>query len=225
MSKNVKVGWKIGISAVFGVFCIIAMVAGIVPTKNTSTSDAEKADKALVENCKGIIKYDWGKPVCVEDKGAEMEKAMKMIQVGKESEAEKILKTQIGAMIKEDNGDVTFRKIDVVTQIDKTIGVFVEFNASDNFSKGMIKGGIEITMYRIYKLLYTSPDFGDVVGQATVAAYFSMMDKYGNESEDVVYKTGLEKKTADKINWKNIDLPQQLAELWDVYLISPELSQ
>lgn len=76
--------------------------------------------------------------------------------------------------------------------------VHIDFNADDNFSKDWVKSGIEMKMTDIYKALYNGKH---KVVMIVISAFFPLVDKYGNESEDVVYKTRLDKDEADKINW------------------------
>jgi hypothetical protein len=85
------------------------------------------------------------------------------------------------------------RKIDVVKRPDGGYGVFVEYNA-DAFNKLLING----EMASIYIALYTSDKD---VQSASVSAYSPMIDKYGNSSDVLVYKSILDKATADKVNF------------------------
>ncbi|MBA7714134.1 hypothetical protein ES703_123150 [subsurface metagenome] len=90
------------------------------------------------------------------------------------------------------------RNIDVVQQVHGGWGVFVEYNAGDNLWNGLIKAGIEKKMSEIYIALYTSTYD---IRAASVSAYFPLIDKYGKQSDDVVYKSMLSKNEADKTNW------------------------
>ncbi|MDP8258814.1 MAG: hypothetical protein P9L90_05285 [Candidatus Aadella gelida] len=90
------------------------------------------------------------------------------------------------------------RKIDVVEQTNGGLGVFVEYNADDNLTTNLSKGGIESKMSEIYTALYTS---GKDIRTASVTAYFPLLDSYGNKKDGVVYKSVLNKTEADKVNW------------------------
>jgi len=90
------------------------------------------------------------------------------------------------------------RKIEVVKQVSDGWDVFTEFNANDNLTTNLQKKGIESKMAEIYIALYAS---NYDVRYASVNAYFPLTDKYGNKSSDVVYKSTLDKKEADKVNW------------------------
>ncbi len=114
------------------------------------------------------------------------------------------------------------RAVNVVQQVNGGWGVFTEFNPDDNLTQTLRKGGLESKMAEIYIALYTS---GKDVQTASVAAYFPLVDKYGNESDGVVYKTVLNRKEADKVNW-NADKATLrrtiLPGVWSATLVHPE---
>jgi len=91
------------------------------------------------------------------------------------------------------------RKIMVVKQIDGGWGVFTEYNAGDNLTSNLRIMGIKSKMSKIYAALYTS---GKDIRTASVAAWFPLQDKYGNQSDGGVYKSILDKTEADKVNWQ-----------------------
>ena len=113
--------------------------------------------------------------------------------------------------------------VDVVKQIDGGWGVFVEFNADDNLSANFTKKGIEKQMSDVYTALYTS---NKDVRTASAAAYLSLTDKYGNTSDQMVYKSILDKAVAGKVNWStdkaSLEL-QILPGLWSTTILSPAL--
>jgi hypothetical protein len=119
-------------------------------------------------------------------------------------------------------GKPRLRKVEVVKQAAGGWGVFAEFNGDDNLTARMRKGGIETKMAEVYVALYTS---GKDVQTASVAAYFPLVDKYGNESDGIVYKTTLNRKEADKVNWgaDNTTLRRSiLPGIWTATLVHPE---
>ncbi len=115
--------------------------------------------------------------------------------------------------------------VEVVKQIDGGWGVFVEYNADDNFSANMRKKSIELDMSKIYTALYTSEKD---IQTASVSAYFPLTDKYGNTSDGVVYKSILDKTEADKVNWETdssyLGL-QVLPGVWETAWIHSEFQQ
>lgn len=115
------------------------------------------------------------------------------------------------------------RSVDVVPQEQGGYGVFVEFDAAQSTSASVMKQGIEYVMADVYGALYTSVLD---VRTASVAAYLPLTDKYGNTSAGMVYKTMLEKATADKINWQaSTDTLywKVLPGIWDTTILSPVL--
>jgi hypothetical protein len=114
------------------------------------------------------------------------------------------------------------RKVDIVAQANGGWGVFTDFNADDNLTANMRKGALESQMAEVYIALYTSDKD---VRTATVAAYFPLVDQYGNESEGVVLKTSLSKAEAAKVNWsaENIMLRKSIVPgIWTNVLVHPE---
>ena len=114
------------------------------------------------------------------------------------------------------------KKIDVIEQVDGGWGVFVEYNADDNLTKNLRKIGIEKRMSEIYIALYTSDKD---IRSASVAAYFPLVDQYGNEFSGVVYKSILEKGEADKVNWGSDSSTLKLSILpgvWTTSILHPE---
>lgn len=139
------------------------------------------------------------------------------------SEEEQIRKL-VSEQLKGNNnlGKPYIRKIDVVKQVDRDWGVFVEYNADDSLTKNLRKIGIEKKMSEIYITLYTC---GKNIRSASVAAYFPLVDKYGNESDGVVYKSILDKEEADKINWNSDPSTLKLSILpgvWTISILHPE---
>jgi hypothetical protein len=115
--------------------------------------------------------------------------------------------------------------VEVVKQIDGGWGVFVEYNADDSLTTNMRKKSIELDMSKIYTALYTS---GKDIQTASVSAYFPLTDKYGNNSDGVVYKSILDKTEADKVNWETdssyLGL-QVLPGVWETTWIHSEFQQ
>jgi hypothetical protein len=124
---------------------------------------------------------------------------------------------------KNNNGKDYIIKIKVVEQIDGGWGVFVEYNADDALSASSTKKSIYLDMSKIYTALYTSKKD---IRTASVSAYFPVTDKYGNNSDALVYKTMLEEAEADKVNW-DIDSSylglEILPKVWEITWALPEL--
>lgn len=99
--------------------------------------------------------------------------------------------------------------------------VAVDFNASDNLSSKMRKTGMEGKMSEIYISLFTSDEN---IASVEISAYFPLVDKYGNESEGLVYQSELTKEEAGKVNWQT-DGPtprlRVLPAIWETEFIHP----
>ncbi len=137
-------------------------------------------------------------------------------------------KDQIKALVTDQLNGTNNMKRDNLKKVEVSEGegggwnVTVEFNANDNLSTNLRKKGIEKKMSEIYTTLYQS---GKDIRIATVTAYFPLADKYGNESDGVVYKSTLDKAVADKVNWKVDRSTLQLSilpQVWTTVMLHPE---
>lgn len=91
------------------------------------------------------------------------------------------------------NSQSYVRSVKVAKQAAGSYSIDSEYNA-ENFKKVLIDQEMSI----IYKALYTS---GKDIGSVSIAAYSELIDENGNNAEQVVYKTILDKEAADKINF------------------------
>ena len=109
------------------------------------------------------------------------------------------------------NGTQTKSQIEsIVKKINSTAGtettktgdryeVSIAIAASDNaFGNKYIKTSIQGDMTELYKALFNS---GLPISIVRIVAIFPMMDKYGNESNDIIYATELSITEAKKVNW------------------------
>jgi hypothetical protein len=126
---------------------------------------------------------------------------------------------KIESSIRKELGSSNREKIDKVKNIsisESTSGDYViaiDFAIDDNLTESLIKGGAKMDVYDVMKTLYAKYTIESI----DMFGSFSMRDKYGNISEDVVLKCKLTKSTAYKINWENIyqdDLFKILDYLW-----------
>jgi len=118
---------------------------------------------------------------------------------------------------KNNNNEDKLRSTNVVAQIDGGWGVFVEYNPDEGISNDWTKKGIEVDMAKLYRVIYKNT--GKDIRTATIAAYVPMVDKYGNTSDGMAYKTMLDKDVADKVNWSLDDSYLGLSimpNVWDV---------
>lgn len=99
------------------------------------------------------------------------------------------------------------------------LNVYVKFNTAENLTVGMWKRGIEMEMADAYRILYTSKLS---LWEVTIWGYGKLNDRYGNEADDIVYKTTLHSREGVKVNWKNFD-SVDLRQIWDVNFMLPQL--
>lgn len=104
-------------------------------------------------------------------------------------------KAQIKSIVKKTNGTAG-------VEIDKNGNIYevsIAIATSDNaFGNKYIKIGIQRDMTELYKALFNS---GLPISVVKIGAVFPMMDKYGNESNEIVYATELTSTEAKKVNW------------------------
>ncbi len=78
--------------------------------------------------------------------------------------------------------------------------IFVVFSLNDNLTENMILRGGMIDIKKILEVVdFSNIDYSGVIVEGT----FSMVDIYGNESEEEVIFASYEKEDIDKINWSN----------------------
>ncbi len=70
-----------------------------------------------------------------------------------------------------------------------------------------------------YRALFTSPIR---IREVAVSAYFPVVDKFGKESQGLVYETRMYDKVGYKINWANSDV-LDFSHLRDVIFLLPDL--
>lgn len=175
-NQGAKIGASIAVVAVVGF--ILLSFGGSTPT-----SESESASDAVAQNTEAKTEEATSP--------AEPEPVL--------SEEEQVRKLVADQLSGNNNLKKPYiREIDVVEQPGGGWGVFVEYNAGDNLTTNLRKGSIESKMSDIYIALYTSDKD---IRTASVAAYFPLVDKYGNDVDGLVYKTVLDKEEAEKVNW------------------------
>lgn len=218
-----------GVATIFGTAAIVFFVLfGITTEPSSPTQPATKPEKVeeLTEE-EMIIEEDIEADI-EKDTEADIEEVTEQQEQSSEppkplSEKEQIQKL-VSDQLKGTNNmkNPYVKKIDVIEQVDGGWGVFVEYNADDNLTKNLRKTGIECRMSEIYIALYTSDKD---IRSASVAAYFPLVDQYGNEISGVVYKSILEKGEADKVNWGSDSSTLKLSILpgvWTTSILHPE---
>lgn len=106
-----------------------------------------------------------------------------------------------------------------VSRTGKQYEVAIDFDASENLTKGLTKDGFKLDIQDLYTEIYTS-DVAHRISIVDITVYYTLVDKYGNESKDPVYETVMTGRTARKINWDNVDAVD-FDHLWTLVFIHP----
>ena len=109
-------------------------------------------------------------------------------QLSEEDQIKELVKKQI-------TGGDTVRTVDVLDQLDGSLGVFVEYEADNGGTASQRKERIERTMVRIYANVYENSVYD--VTQMTVSAYLYVPEVNVNTFKNV-YKTILKKEDMEK---------------------------
>lgn len=80
--------------------------------------------------------------------------------------------------------------------------VWVDFNANDNLTTKSIRSEIQGNIGKIFKGIF---NFDNTIYDVLISAYFPTVDAYGNEGDSKVMVIGIQRPTAEKINWENFD--------------------
>jgi hypothetical protein len=78
--------------------------------------------------------------------------------------------------------------------------ILVIWAIDDSITEEWINKSAKLDATGVFRALYSS---GLPISQVELQGTFSMVDKYGNASEDTVVKLILDKTTANRINWEN----------------------
>ncbi|SFM99406.1 hypothetical protein SAMN05428949_1618 [Chitinophaga sp. YR627] len=144
-------------------------------------------------------------------------------QEAEQSPEEKI-KTVIREELKgENNNDKPYLRDINVAMENQAAAVTINFNANDNLTTNMIRSGIKSKMSDLYLKLYKS---NLPIKSVSVCAYMPMSDKYGNQSDDIVYTSILESEEAAKVNWSAEDYAIKstvLPNVWTTLFLHPAL--
>ncbi len=137
---------------------------------------------------------------------------------------EEKLEAVIGEVLQgQNNIDKNYsRKIEVSGSEINGYIVDIDFNSDDNLTTNLRKLSVESTMSEIYTAVYNSKIKIDMV---RVTAYFPLIDKYGNESDGIVYKSVLPSEEAAKVNWETSKATLELDILpgiWTTINLHPE---
>jgi len=117
------------------------------------------------------------------------------------------------------------KKVEVTEHDDGGWNVAIDFNAGDNLTTNLRKGGIEKQMSELYITLFKS---GKDIPEVTITAYFPLQDQYGNVNDRAVYQSTLGKEEADKVNWNADESSLKLSilpKVWTTTLLHSEFQK
>ena len=102
--------------------------------------------------------------------------------------------------------------------VEITVGeeLFIELNASENFTVNMTKTGILLNTKELFAALFAMDDINIV----TISWQLPLVDTYGNEELDRVMLISMGVETAGKVNWENV-LTDNIPVIADSYWEHP----
>ncbi|MED5052709.1 hypothetical protein [Anoxybacteroides rupiense] len=104
------------------------------------------------------------------------------------------------------------------TQDTKDKIVIAKLYADENLTTNMTRDGILMDSKKLLEELFEQKE----ISEAVLLWNFTLVDQYGNESVDTVLKIGLDRVTADKINWKNFNY-KNFENVAPQYFVHPAL--
>ncbi len=94
------------------------------------------------------------------------------------------------------------------------LNVYVRVNADLRLSSSSNMFDLEQKLNKAFKTLYTS---GLPIWEVVIWNYGELVDRYGNESDEIVHKCSLHSNEAAKVNWQNAEWVS-LEKIWEVRL-------
>lgn len=98
--------------------------------------------------------------------------------------------------------------------------VTVKLYADDNLTAKMLKSRALSDSKKVFEKLFQNNE----VSKALLIWEFTLVDKYGNESDGTILRVGIDRQTADKINWENFDY-NNFETVAQQYFIHPALNK
>ncbi|KQC46316.1 hypothetical protein AP057_08415 [Geobacillus sp. Sah69] len=102
---------------------------------------------------------------------------------------------------------------------DKTDKIIIaKLYANENLTTNMTRDGILMDSKDLFQEMFKHKE----ISEAVLMWNLTLVDQYGNESVDTVLKVGLDRATADKINWKNFSY-KNFENVAPQYFVHPAL--
>lgn len=208
------------VALTFGLVMITSFIVFGVVAKPVSKADAaqEEIDQAMED-------FEKEEKARKKKEKREMQEAQEAQGTQSSLTPEETIKDIIQKELKGNNNiDKPYlRDINLVMENNKAF-VIINYNASENLTTHLALVSMKSKMSDLYYKLYKS---GLPIGSVSVCAYMPLTDKYGNQSDDIVFTTRLGNEEASKVNWsaddamiKNVILPK----VWSTNFLHPALS-
>ena len=179
--------------------------------------DMSKAEFSLLEIGKKCVKDSWlEENLSQNNEKVESEKPKKTEEQSSNSQTSElealkqntrqILNEVMGETVNWGDNQKTLKEIDLIEQVGYSNKVYlakISYRINDNFTKGMIKGGMFGDAMDFIEKLFNSSKASAVV-ECMLMPEFKMVDQYGNESEEQVAKIVVSRELAKNINWENM---------------------
>lgn len=133
-----------------------------------------------------------------------------------QSTLEKLMKSVYGSELREAKA----HEIVMGEQTGK-LNVYVKVNADLESSSSVNMYTMEDKMRKAFKAVYTS---GLPAWEVTIWNYGELVDRYGNKSDEIVYKVTLHSREASRVNWKNTNAVS-FERIWEVNFKHPALER
>jgi len=102
---------------------------------------------------------------------------------------------------------------------DKTDKIIIaKLYANENLTTNLTRDGILMDSKDLFEEIFKHKE----ISEAVLMWNLTLVDQYGNESVDTVLKVGLDRATADKINWKNFSY-KNFENVATQYFVHPAL--
>lgn len=206
MEKTKKKG---GCLKGIGIFVLIIIGLGILG--NIIGEDEEAIDPTIEEP---TVAAEETEP---ETEIEEVEEVEEVVEEEPEPEVELSTEEKINAAVADVIDEERLNEVTITPEGENFV-VKVSAEASDNFTKNMIKGGMHIQSLDIVEKLKELPEVQDVY----FSWLFPLQDAYGNSSMDEVMYYWFDRETIDKINFDNFsrgNLPNVTNDYFEHYAL------
>lgn len=97
---------------------------------------------------------------------------------------------------------------------------YININANENLTNNMTVDKMVYDAVKFFEVVANSEKLSSEIDTICILQYLTLVDKYGNESEEAVNSISIKIDTLKKINFKNF-LPKNIEDLADIYFVHP----